>query len=304
MIIDAHHHIWRRDDLPWLLGPMQPRIFGPYEAIRRDYPLTEYLQDCSGCGVTGSVYVQANWAPGREYAEAAWVQSVADAHGWPHAIVACTDLTAPDAADRLRELARIPLVRGIRQQMHWHENPSYRFAARADLVCDPAVRRSVARLEEYGWCFDLQVFPGQMRHAAELVRSCPGVTFVLQHAGMPENRSAAGRAEWLDGMRRLAGFPNMVCKLSGLGTFIHRNDPHHVAEVVGQTLDIFGAGRAMFGSNFPIEKLWTGYGPLLDAYRAATSGLPAAARRAIFHDTAVRVYRPAPNRSRGNDNGT
>ena len=99
-------------------------------------------------------------------------------------------------------------------------------------------------------------------------------------------------------------FPNLVCKLSGLGTFIHRNDPHHVAEVVGQTLDIFGAGRAMFGSNFPIEKLWTGYGPLLDAYRAATSGLPASARRAIFHDTAVRVYRPAPNRSRGNDNGT
>ena len=205
---------------------------------------------------------------------------------------------------RLRELARIPLVRGIRQQMHWHENPSYRFAARVDLVCDPAVRRSVARLEEYGWCFDLQVFPGQMRHAAELVRSCPGVTFILQHAGMPEDRSAAGRVEWLDGMRRLAEFPNMVCKLSGLGTFIHRNDPQHVAEVVGQTLDIFGAGRAMFGSNFPIEKLWTGFGPLLDAYRAATSGLPAAARRAIFHDTAVRVYRPAPNRSRGNDNGT
>jgi predicted TIM-barrel fold metal-dependent hydrolase len=44
-IIDAHHHIWRRRDLPWLDGPMQPRIFGPYEAIRRDYLIDEYLAD-------------------------------------------------------------------------------------------------------------------------------------------------------------------------------------------------------------------------------------------------------------------
>jgi len=51
-IIDAHHHIWRRRDLPWLDGPMQPRIFGPYEAIRRDYLIDEYLADLAGTGVT------------------------------------------------------------------------------------------------------------------------------------------------------------------------------------------------------------------------------------------------------------
>ena len=50
-IIDAHHHIWRRRDLPWLDGPMQPRIFGPYEAIRRDYLIDEYLADLAGTGV-------------------------------------------------------------------------------------------------------------------------------------------------------------------------------------------------------------------------------------------------------------
>ena len=63
-IVDAHHHIWRRADLPWLDGPMQPRIFGPYEPIRRDYPISEYLADIAGCDVTKSVYVQANWAEG------------------------------------------------------------------------------------------------------------------------------------------------------------------------------------------------------------------------------------------------
>ncbi len=62
-MIDAHFHIWQQADLPWLMGPMQPRIFGPYEPIRRDYPIEEYLADAAAGGITGAVYVQANWAP-------------------------------------------------------------------------------------------------------------------------------------------------------------------------------------------------------------------------------------------------
>jgi predicted TIM-barrel fold metal-dependent hydrolase len=59
--VDAHFHVWRQADLPWLMGPMQPRIFGPYEPIRRDYPMEEYLSDRAGTGVERAVYVQANW---------------------------------------------------------------------------------------------------------------------------------------------------------------------------------------------------------------------------------------------------
>jgi len=79
-IVDGHHHIWRQADLPWLTGPMQPRIFGPYEPIRRDYPIREYLDDLKGTGVTRSVYVQTNWANDRFEDEAAWVQQTADEH--------------------------------------------------------------------------------------------------------------------------------------------------------------------------------------------------------------------------------
>jgi predicted TIM-barrel fold metal-dependent hydrolase len=62
-IVDAHHHIWRRDDLVWLSGPMVPRIFGPYESIRRDYLIDEYLSDVTPFGIEKSVYVQTNWPP-------------------------------------------------------------------------------------------------------------------------------------------------------------------------------------------------------------------------------------------------
>ena len=290
-IVDAHHHIWRQADLPWLLGPMQPRIFGPYEAIRRDYLIDEYLDDLAGSAVTRSVYVQANWAPVRFEDEVAWVQEVAGDTGWPHAIVGYADLLAVDVRPQLDRLARYPLLRGVRMQLHWHENAMYRFASRPDLALDPALQRNVARLADYDLVFDLQVFAGQMAGAAELAAACPDVTFVLQHAGMLEDRSPEGRDEWRAGMERLAAQPNVVSKLSAFGTFIHRNDAVHVASLLRDTVGIFGADRCLFGSNFPIEKLWTSYAMLLDAFLDAAAGLDSAARVAVFEETAVRVYR-------------
>ncbi len=293
-IVDAHHHIWRQADLPWLSGPMQPRIFGPYESIRRDYPIREYLDDLAGSGVTRSVYVQTNWANDRFEDEAGWVQQTANETGWPHAIIAFADFGVEDVRPQLDRLARYPLVRGARMQLHWHENPLYRFAARPDLSTDPVVRRNIARLAGYGWSFDLQVFAAQMADAAVLAEACPEVTFILQHAGMPEDLSAQGRSAWRAGMTRLASCPNVVSKLSGLGTFIHRNDSAQIASVLSETIAIFGAERCLFGSNFPIEKLWTSYRELVDAYRAAAAPLPADQRDAIFGTTAMRVYRLEP----------
>jgi predicted TIM-barrel fold metal-dependent hydrolase len=279
--------------MPWLIGPMQPRIFGPYEAIRRDYPIDEYRADIADSNVVKSVYVQANWAPERYEDEAAWVQRTVEATGWPHAIVAHADFSAPDTRPQLDRLARYSLVRGVRMQLHWHENPMYRFASRPDLAADPTIRRNIGCLADYGWSFDLQVFARQMADAADLAESCPKVTLVLQHAGMLENLTAGGRSEWRAGMVRLAACPNVVCKLSGLGTFIHRNDPAHIAEVMREAVEIFGAGRCLFGSNFPIEKLWTSYGALIAAYYEAARAFSEAEQRALLHDTAMRVYRIA-----------
>ena len=113
-IIDAHHHIWRRRDLPWLDGPMQPRIFGPYEPIRRDYLIDEYLADLAGTGVTQSVYVQCNWAKDRFEDEVAYVQRTADETGFPQAIVGYADFLANDVRPQLDRLTKYPGMRGLR----------------------------------------------------------------------------------------------------------------------------------------------------------------------------------------------
>ncbi len=289
-MIDAHHHIWLQKDLPWLLGPERPRIFGPYAPIKRDYLIEEFRQDVEGTGIEKSVYVQANWAPNWAEDEIAWVQAVADRTGWPHAIVGYVDFTRPGLAQTLDRLKRYPLLRGFRQQLHWHENPQYRFAPQGQLV-DPSLADGINSLAGTGWSFDLQVFPGQMQQAAKLVQSCPEITFVLQHAGMLEDTSKSGWANWRRGMKALAEQDNVVTKLSAFGTFIHRNDPDFIAKIIAETLKIFPPDRAMFGSNFPIEKIWTSYAELFAAFQAATRDLSAKARAAIFNDTAARVYR-------------
>lgn len=290
-IIDAHHHIWRVAKVPWLNGPQLPRIFGDYSALRRDYAVGELIDDIKSSNVMKSVYIQINVAPGDEVEEVEWVQAVADANGFPHGIVGYADLAAPDLAATLdRQLARANL-RGIRQQLHWHEKPLYRFAPRPDLMNDPAWHAGLRELEKRRLLFELQVFAGQMIDAAKLAEDFPHVTFVLLHAGMLEDRSADGWAAWRKGMRALAARPNVVVKLSGLGTFEHRCSAELWRPVVEETVELFGPERCLYGSNYPIEKLWTSYENIVAVMKECLSGLPRAAQRAIFFDNAQRVYR-------------
>jgi predicted TIM-barrel fold metal-dependent hydrolase len=289
--IDGHHHIWRLKDLDWLSGPQVPRIFGPYAPICRDYTIEEFRSDTAGCDVVKSVYVQTNWPAGQSYDEALWVQSVSDATGWPHATVAHADLADPGVGSLLQQLKQLPSVRGIRQQLHWHQNPQYSFAPRPDQMNDVSWRRGVAMLAEFDLVFELQVFTSQIADSVELARAFPDTTFILEHAGMLEDTSPAGWQRWREGMAGLAGCKNVNVKLSGLGTFEHAYRFETVAPVITETVALFGADRCLFGSNFPIEKLWTDYAALYRTFRRAIEPLPDGEQLDILHDTARRLYK-------------
>jgi predicted TIM-barrel fold metal-dependent hydrolase len=290
-IVDAHHHIWRLDAVPWLKGPEVPRIFGDYGPLRRDYRIEEYLANCRAEGVVRSVFIQINVAQDAEVEEVAWAQSVADRHGFPHGIVGYADLAAPNLREVLDRQGACANLRGIRQQLHWHEKPLYRFAQSPTLMKDPAWLAGFAELDRRKLSFDLQVFTSQMADAAELARAFPQTLFILQHAGMLEDRSPEGWQAWRTGMRQLAACPNVVSKLSGLGTFEHVCSVELWKPVVLETLDIFGVTRCLFGSNWPIETLWTDYAALIDTIRQCLVGLTKEERAAVLHDNALSVYR-------------
>jgi predicted TIM-barrel fold metal-dependent hydrolase len=289
--IDAHHHIWRLKDLTWLSGPQVPRIFGPYEPICRDYPIEEFRADTEGCDVVKSVYVQTNWPAGQSLDEAQWVQSVSDATGWPHANVAHADLADPECGALIKRLAQLKATRGIRQQLHWHQNPQYRFAPNPEVMNDPNWRRGLKHLAEHNLLFEIQLFTSQMQHGAALARAFPETVFVLEHAGMLEDMSEAGWKSWREGMKALASAPNMNVKLSGLGTFVHACRADVMGPIIQETVALFGADRCIYGSNFPIEKLWTDYRTFYRTFRSCIEGLAETDQRAIMHDTAARLYR-------------
>ena len=208
-IVDAHHHIWRQADLPWLSGPMQPRIFGPYEPIRRDYPIEEYLADLAGTGVTTSVYVQTNWAKDRFEDEVAWVQrdrraSTAGRMPSSPMPISRVDDVRPQL-DRLTQLsarARRAHAAALARKPALPLRRAARSLRRSD---DPAQRRAARRLR-------LELRPAGVRAAdgrtpRDLAEACPKVTFVLQHAGMLEDlspRRARRMARRHDAARRAA----------------------------------------------------------------------------------------------------
>jgi predicted TIM-barrel fold metal-dependent hydrolase len=287
--VDAHHHIWPATGLPWLDGPMIPRIFGPYEPLQgKAYTIDSYKGDAEAEGFSQSVYVQANWRLEDSVKEVEWVHAQHERTGWPHAIVGSADLFAPDAIDTVQaELDASPLLRGVRLQLHWHDSvEAYRFASGPDRASDRTFNENLAKLPGLGLLFELQVFPNQLESALELVAAHPDLTFVLIHAGMP----IAGEP-WREALTQLARHPNVAVKLSGQGTFVHRVDIGLIGDVVKVVLDTFGPGRAMFGSNFPIESLWTDFSSLIEAWLGVLAEYPDQVRADVLSRTARRIYR-------------
>lgn len=285
--IDAHHHLWDLSAVhyPWLMERGTPRFFGDPDPIRRNYLLPEFRADAGAMGVVASVHIQVGALD--PMTEANWVQSVADANpDWPMAQVVFCDLTAPDLDARLAELTALPTVRGVRQIIGRAPGEDSRSGTNA-LLEDPRFLAGLRRLPDLGLSFDLQLLPELMDKAAAVFAEARDTRVALCHAGSPHDRSQSGLARWADALGGLSRQPQITCKLSGLGMFDHDWTAKKIAPIVETCLDRFGADRCMFGSNFPVDSLSSGYRDLVAAYEAL---IPDRDHRAVFHDTAAGFY--------------
>ena len=293
-IIDTHHHLWRRKDLGWLNPPLTPKMFGDFFGLCRDFPIEEWKHDIGPHNVVKTVHVTANWAgtkATRGLDETRWLASVQAEHGYPHGIVAQVDLTEPDVEATLNEHRRFRGFSGIRHQLYWDSRPLMQYASRPDLCNTPQFRKNFALLEKFGLHFELQVFASQVQYAVELVRDFPKVNFILLHAGMLTDRTPQMIALWRDALAQLAAYPNVHVKISGLAMFTFGWTEAQLRQVIRDSIQIFGVERTIFGSNFPLEKLWCSYADLIGAYKKILSEYPAAAQSAIFHDNGNAFYR-------------
>jgi predicted TIM-barrel fold metal-dependent hydrolase len=294
-IIDAHQHFW---DLslgrhPWLGGEHQvPFRYGDYSAIRRDYLPDDYARDSANFDVVKTVHMEAEWDPADPLAETAWLMDLNARTGRPNAIVGQAWFARDDIADVLAGHAACPLMRSIRQKPA--AAPS-REAFRPRIpgsMADPAFRAGYALLGGHGLHYDLQTPWWHLGEAADLARDFPETTVILNHTGLPADRSREGLDGWRAAMETFAAQPNAMVKISGICVPRRAWTADLNREVVLDTIAIFGADRAMFASNFPVDSLWASFDEIFGGFLEITAGLPEADRRKLFHDNAERVYRP------------
>lgn len=294
-VVDPHVHFWDLDThcYPWLANPGISFV-GDARALRFNYLPADLLREAGDIDVLKVVHVEANYDPADPVEETRWLQGLADAGGaraFPDAIVAAADLSAANAPAVLEAHAAFSRTRGIRQILNVHANPLYNYVDR-HYMRDATWRRHFGLLAHYRLSFDLQLYPSQMEEAAALARAHPDVSLIVNHAGMFVDRnSVQGYRAWRDGLHVLAACPNVTVKISGLAMFDHDWSVESLRPYVLEAIDAFGPARAMFASNFPVDRLFGTYEGLWHAYAQIVSGASEDERAALFRGNAERIYR-------------
>jgi predicted TIM-barrel fold metal-dependent hydrolase len=293
-IVDAHQHFWDldRNYYPWLCDAEPiPFRYGDYSPLRRNYLPPDYRADTARYRILGTVHVEAEWDRAAPVAETRWLETIAARHGLPSGIVAHAALDGEAAADTVARQAESPLARGIRHKPRAAASPSEARRGEAGSMDDPRWRRGYAALDRHGLSFDLQTPWWHLDAAADLARDFPRTQIVINHTGLPADRSPEGLAGWRRALEAVADCPNVAMKISGLGQpggawTVETNGP-----VIRDTVSIFGSDRCLFASNYPVDSLVASFNTIVEVMRLALSGLSPEDRARIFFGNAIRLYR-------------
>jgi L-fuconolactonase len=235
MHIDAHQHFWRYrpGHYEWIDDSMA--------TLRRDF-LPEHLKpELERAGFEGSIAVQTRQAP----EETLWLLELAESSPWILGVVGWVDLRSPEVRSQLKELARNPKLVGVRHIVQ--SEPDDRFLLQPDFLSGISV------LEEFDLAYDILIYTQHLPVAAEFVERFPRQRFVLDHLAKPPIKSG-NIDSWAQGIERLAAFPNVFCKLSGLVTEADWKhwEPQHIVPFLDVAFESFGADRLMIGSDWPV----------------------------------------------------
>lgn len=272
-MIDSHHHLWRytKEDYPWIPAG---------SPLAQDQLIPELESVTTEAGVTGTVVVQAR----QIIEESDFLLSLADETDLINAVVGWVPLIDENVSEELARLSLHPKFKAVRHVLQ--EEPDEYFL-RDDF------HLGLSQLQSYGLNYDLLIFQRQLPAAIQLVDRQPDLPIVLNHLAKPEARNGRIEPAWREGMKELAKRSNLIgVKFSALLTEFPEGegDAETVAAYFHETLEIFGADKVMFGTDWPVCLLRTSYKDWADTIRELTTSLSQSERSAILSGNAKRCY--------------
>jgi len=308
-IVDPHHHLWVRNGNTYLLPELLADIASGHNVV------ATVFEECH------SMYRADGPAEEASLGETEFVTGIAamGASGTFGQSAVCrrmvgrVDLMLGAAAGPLLErhiAASGGRFAGIRQSTAWDASDRiHKVVPTQGMLLDTTFRQGFSALARLGLVFDAWVYHPQIGEVADLAGAFPGTPIVLNHVGSPilGGPYAAQRdtvfKDWKAGMAALAAHPNVTVKLGALPIRLpgvstaSRETPPSSREVADAwrpwletCIELFGADRCMFESNFPVQKRWCSYQVVWNAFKRLAAGASARDKAALFAGTAARVY--------------
>ena len=283
--IDCHFHLWDLKEpglhYCWLMPDGEdPQLGDRLEELKgTTYLIDDYIAETRQANVTRAVHLQAAIGSEDPVKETAWIQAAADRTGFPLAIVGYADLKHPDAAKELERHCQYANTRGIRD------------FSEGDYLVDPDFHRGYTMLAEFDLVASLSIDWEAMPKAHDLAQKFPHIPLVLDHCGEPSARDDEYFENWRNGMRTVAQAENVTCKISGLGMADNDWTVDSIRRWVLTCIDVFGPHRCMFGTNWPVDKLYSTYDVLINAYTELIADFTNDEQDAMFSKNASTLYR-------------
>lgn len=274
MMIDSHHHLWiyKPKDYGWVDDSMS--------VLKHDYLPEDLALELENSRISGTVVIQAR----QILEETRWLLELADENSFIKGVVGWLDLRSPDLEQQLLKFATHPKLVGVRHVIHDEADD--------DFMLHPDFIQGIAKLVDYDLVYDLLLFPRHLERAIKLVDSFPRQRFVLDHLGKPPIN--AGIMEpWKSDIGRLAAFPNVWCKLSGM---VNEADHKHwqykdLLPYMEVAWDSFGPERIMLGSDWPVCRLAGEYNEVINIVPKFIESLNCKDQEKILYQNAIDCYK-------------
>ena len=282
--VDTHFHLHdlKRPELrySWLERDAIHGFLGDIDALKaQHYWIDDYIAEIRFSNVPKAIHAQAALGVADPVNETKWLQAFADKTSYPHGIVAECHLAEADAEAVLERHMAYANVRGIRD------------FGRDRYLVDPAWRAGFKFLGRHNLvsCIDTRIH--LFDDLLDLAAAFPDILICVDHCAIPEARDEAYFKRWSAAMGRLARADNLVMKISGLGMMDRRWSVDSLRPWVLGSIDAFGVDRVVFGSNWPVDRMFSSYPDLVNAYAAIIAGFTKEEQTAMFSRNAERLFR-------------